>query len=100
MADKTLRAGEGITEPTDSPTAAINEASETTVTPASALEAKDFRNDALAHVILLEAALIEFRGHFLRRDAAQMEIALSTFQGRVVAFFEAFEAALAKAEGR
>jgi hypothetical protein len=34
---RTIRAGEGITEPTDSPTAAVNEASNGTVTPISPL---------------------------------------------------------------
>jgi hypothetical protein len=59
------------------------------------LDARDFQNDALAHVILLEAALIEFRGHFLRRDAAKMNDALVVFHERCVGFFDAIETALA-----
>lgn len=54
-------------------------------------DATDLQNDLLAHVILLEAALIEFRGFYLRRDTDSMADALVKFTQRVDALYQSMQ---------
>lgn len=60
---------------------------------------REIHNEALAHVILLEAALIEFRGQFLRHNADGMAEALGRFEARVSDFAAFFRERSQEQEG-